>query len=686
MDYTQYHNEIMDYNTILALKEYAKMISIQEKEDMLTWLGKNMYLPVSMGRTGYYSISEYPYLKEFFENLKEDSGVTEQAWYKSAQSGLTTAMMAAQFYFCINDPCPQGIYMPSEVSMNAYRVGKFDAVLAVSPNISKMFGNRRSRDTIFSKKLASLHNGSTFEFHAMGSPNSTASSTISRAWADEVSRYDNFTEGNPLNLIRGRIRAIENAKLTIISTPTKTGSPIDIEFNKGDKRQYLCPCPKCGEKQTFEFERLIFDRKIRQAYEVDDVRMECIKCNYPINDKERIQMRYFGEWTPTQKSVENVRSYYSSEFITPQENLFTIIARKYINCFDKEAFGDEYKLNYKSYQDFHNICLARNYDNDEIILTDSTDYSRYRTIQVHNIKVGGEIKQKAIAFKRGIVPADVHTICIGIDTQNGSSTFKDYSNYFDKPRFELHYIGFSETNAYSIDYDVIHGGNNGVIDFTLLYSFKEELEEKILRSFKTLAPTAKNNFKTEIRPSMVFMDAFGSKIQTRGCIEFYLNKFSPKSSLQDTRIHLIKGGEARVKDYSFFKQMRTFADLSTAIDNHFGSTKRKQIEAQEHRDVLKSYIVHANRVKEEARYMVDRRDLTFASDYPDFYYEQLFSEKMLLNEKTKEIYFEKKHSKIRNEFLDTTVYALAAYELQKMTEQHKRLLIDIHENIRNQNK
>lgn len=669
MNYTEYHNEIIDFNTTLVLQEYVEMLKVKPKEDILTWLGKNLYLPVSIGKSSYYSISEYPYLAEFFYNIDAKNGIREQIWFKSAQIGLTLASTAAQLYFAINDPCPQGVYMPTLDSLDSYKTGKFDSILKDSPNINRHFGDRRSRDTKYSKKIAQLLNGATIEFHAMGTPNSTASSTIVRAWVDEASRFDNFSEGNPISLIRGRTSSFDEALVTILSTPTKTNSLIDIEFKKGDQRQYLCPCPKCGTAQIFEFERLIFDRNIREAHELKDVKMECIKCNYPIDDKERLSMRYHGVWTPTAPAVEGVRSYYAPQFLAPTRDIFTKIARGYVNCYVKDTYGKEYKLNYDELKSFYNITLAKNYDGDELFIGDTKDFSKYFTKRTYTItQKDGSKQEEVFNLKRGLVPEDVHTICIGIDTQKGHASIKDYTNYLEKPRFEIHYLGFSNTHVYSIDYDVLHGSNESCIDFLQIDTFAEDLTKKLLRKFKTVKKSPYNAFSEHLTASVVFMDVFGDIDQTRGCIDFYLNKFSAKSKLKALRMHLIKGGTAKKGEKSLTKLMRQFADLKNAIENQKGKLYMNALNQPKTIDVLKSYIVNTNNAKQRAMRLLQTGQLTFASDYPDSYFEQFFSEKMLINPKTEEVYFEKLYSGIRNEFLDTTVYGLAAYEIYSQSD------------------
>lgn len=90
------------------------------------------------------------------------------------------------------------------------------------------------------------------------------SSTIKKAFCDEIDEYpdDLDGQGDPIGMIEARQESFLMSGewfRAYISTPTiKGSSKIDNRFERGDQRYWHMPCPGCGDKFKFVFDRKFF--------------------------------------------------------------------------------------------------------------------------------------------------------------------------------------------------------------------------------------------------------------------------------------------------------------------------------------------------------------------------------------------------------------------------------------------
>lgn len=689
----EYIENLIRYSSLDTLSSLNSLLKIDYNKDILDFAKKNIKLPPSLARNEYYSIRDYPYLKEPFELMMKE-GTREIFFYKSTQSGVTIFMIICSLYFAINDPAPQAFYMPTLETINRLRVEKYNEIINHSYAIKQYFGNRRDKDNVFSKQLIRNILGTTINFSPMGTTNSIRSSTIKRAFADEISAYENSKEGDPIDLIRQRIRVVDGSTLVSGSTPTNTGSYIDKEWEKTDKRYYHVPCLKCGTYQTIDFERLIYNKKAKNAYEIKEVFLECLGCNRAIPESERREMLGTSpKWIPSKEAADGVFGFHITHLMTPQEDMFKRTVQAYVNINQFDEYTGEYKIDYQKKQVFYNNHITRNYDQAEELMFVNDDYSSIYSIVKGKSKDTGE--EVARYLKRGAVPPDVHTITVGIDVQHGEENNTNYADYTKKPRIEIHYLGISDSNIYSIDYDVIHGGNNGKISFLDIHTFKYELENKILRKFKTKPNkynalfSLKENGNVDLTtkevtlsPSIAMIDLGGTPSTSKGMIEFYISKFNKESPLYNTRIQFCRGmglverkNKLRIGD-NFdekikFKTSRKYSELVDMVYHNLGLSKEILLSDRRYSDILTVYQFNTNVLK---KYIFDKvrtepASFSVPSTYPKDLIAQLFSEKMV-QEKNNEITFQKIKSDVRNEFLDTSVYGIGGFFIRQATPEY----------------
>ena len=688
----QYVEKLVAYNSIITLMKENDKLKIENNNNIIEFLKNNIMLTSSLARNEYYSLDEYPYLVEPM-NCLTDEDTREIFFYKSTQSGLTLFMCVASIYFAVTDPSPQGFYLPTMVKINQFRTEKYNPIINASVSIKNYFGNKRSKDNVFSKDLITTNNGSVISFNAMGTVNSLSSSTLKRVFLDEIARFENTKEGDVVDLVRQRVRAVDGNKMIGASTPTHTGSYIDKEWKKTDQRYFNCPCIKCGKFQTLDFDRLVYNKKAKYSYEIEKVTLECLYCNFLIEEKRRKIMLHDGIWIPTKESLGHVRGYFIDHLMTPQENMFLETVRKYIDTRYFDEFSGKFKTNYDKLKSFYNTSITRNFDQSEEVMFKGDDYSElFTTIHGVSKETGEPIE---FLMKKGNLPPDVHTITIGIDIQKGKSNNIDLSNYLNKSRIEIHYVGFSDSHTYSLDYDVIHGGNNGTINFLDNLTFKDLLEEKILRKFKTkpnkLNKLYKLNDKNEpiieekninLQATIVMMDIGGELSQTKAMIDFYLSKFNIDSVLRNTRIHFVKGMGSvsrneklresdNLEEKKRFKTTKNYSLLKEAIYHNVGMIEERNLSGGRYSDILTVYLIYTNVVKHFIFNEIKKSppELTVPCNYPNELIGQLFSEKMVIASGN-EITYQKIKADARNEFLDTLTYAICGMDVVKASAEY----------------
>ena len=118
------------------------------------------------------------------------------------------------------------------------------------------------------------------------------------------------------------------------------------------------PCLKCGTYQTIDFDRLIYNKKAKNAYEIKEVFLECLGCNRAIPESERREMLGTDpKWIPSKESTDGVFGYHITHLMTPQDNMFKRTVQAYININQFDEHTGEYKIDYQKNKYFITTIL-----------------------------------------------------------------------------------------------------------------------------------------------------------------------------------------------------------------------------------------------------------------------------------------------------------------------------------------
>jgi len=189
---------------------------------------------------------------------------------------------------------PVAIVMPTERALNDWMSQKFDPMGASTPAVRDVLANRSNRagDNSASRKRFV---GGIFYAKTAGSTAELKSTSLRYAIADEVDEYDWTTlQGNPLELLEVRQKTFHDRKLFVVSSPTvKDASRIEEQFELGDQRRFMLPCPHCGERQHLVWGNMrwhaVKGRVSRAWY-------NCHECGAEIDEHQKPAMLAAGKW------------------------------------------------------------------------------------------------------------------------------------------------------------------------------------------------------------------------------------------------------------------------------------------------------------------------------------------------------------------------------------------------------
>lgn len=295
-----------------------------------------------------------PYVAEPLLMSMTDSGVNEIAIRKSAQTGFTTLLLASTAYYIKHDPCRVMIVQPTISALSEFNKEKLSVMLAGSPDMKRLVRDQTSRSGEGSTAVSKRFPGGSLKLAIANSARDLRSSTIRKAWCDEVNEYpvDLDGQGDPLGMVEARQESFLMSGdwfRGYISTPTILGgSRIDDLFDAGDQRYWNMPCPGCGEMFRFVFDRKYF--KFKDEFPHDPFyATPC--CGTTVEAHEKVALMKKGRWIADKPRPGAYPSYHfdalSSPFV-PWEK----IAERFTACND-----DPQKL-----KTFWNLTLGLAYD------------------------------------------------------------------------------------------------------------------------------------------------------------------------------------------------------------------------------------------------------------------------------------------------------------------------------------
>lgn len=260
------------------------------------WADTFRYLPrESSAKPGKYRSDFAPYQREPQESFNDPTvSATVLMW--ASQVGKTELMNNAVGYFIHADPSPILVVQPTTEMAESWSKERLAPTIRDTPVLAPLVKDPRSRDSGNTTAMKSFPGGNIAIVGA-NAPSGLAGRPRRVVCLDEIDRYPQSagTEGDPVSLAIRRTESFWNSVLILTSTPTVRGmSRIEKEYDQTDKRQWFCPCPRCGAFQTLKWSQVQWPKG-----KPDEAAYVCESCAAHLTDEERVQMVRAGEWRAT---------------------------------------------------------------------------------------------------------------------------------------------------------------------------------------------------------------------------------------------------------------------------------------------------------------------------------------------------------------------------------------------------
>lgn len=298
---------------------FSQAVKPRKATTVSQWAEQNRVLSSKgSGEPGRWNTSRTPYLREIMDSLSVTSPVQRVVMMFGAQLGKTEAGLNWIGYVIDHAPAPMLVVTPTIEVRKRWVRQRLDPMLNETPVLRTMVDARSKRDSGNSEDMKDFPGG-MLVIGGANSPASLASMPIRFVLCDEVDRFpwEVGQEGDPLGLIDERTKTFPRRKVCLVSTPTIKGqSRIEQEYLASDQREYLVPCPHCGERQALKWRHddgrygLIHD-------EISgDVFYACRECGARIDEHHKTAMLAAGQWV-AKHPERKTRGYHINGLYSP---------------------------------------------------------------------------------------------------------------------------------------------------------------------------------------------------------------------------------------------------------------------------------------------------------------------------------------------------------------------------------
>ncbi len=337
----------------------------------------NRYLPESVTSIpGFIRYAVNPFMREIVDCFDINSPVREVNLKKGVQITYSTVLESGALYFMGHIRTLPIMYMTADKELAQARIENNFLPMLNQSGLGHIIRSNDEGNTRKTGKTANhLQGEGGWVLYPFGANNANKMRSFSIAimLKDEIDAWPDLVGKGvcPDKESDGRLKGYwERRKIFRGSTPIRLGtSKIQKQFLRGDQRQYMVDCIKCGYSQALRWSTVNKETGVVGGFvwEIDEgtlvlesVRYLCQKCGHPHHehDKERLFSPDYGaKWVPTARPVEpGIRSYHLPAFYSPigMAPWYSLVS-DYLEAWDV----DEKKVkDIGKYQTFYNNVLA----------------------------------------------------------------------------------------------------------------------------------------------------------------------------------------------------------------------------------------------------------------------------------------------------------------------------------------
>lgn len=260
-----------------------------------------------------YRTADAPHQKEIQEAPLDPTVHTTVLIGASQVMGKTEIFNNVLGYHMDWAPRSAVVMYPQLDAAEKYSKKKFSPMVEATPSLAAILKPARSRDSGNTILVKDFLGGSVF-FVGANSPASLRGASGEILLGDEVDSNPPScgSEGDPLELLFKRGESFPKCVKMLASTPTIKGQSIIWEWwESSDQRYWFVPCPKCGARQILTWKQVVWPKGQPEKCE-----LLCSACSAALNDRQRLDMYFAGEWRPT-APFSGVRGYHLNGIYVP---------------------------------------------------------------------------------------------------------------------------------------------------------------------------------------------------------------------------------------------------------------------------------------------------------------------------------------------------------------------------------
>jgi phage terminase large subunit GpA-like protein len=249
---------------------------------------------------GRWRTARNPPLREPMDCFSSRSPVREAVLKFPIQMGKTECAVNVLGYTMAHHPGPVMVCLPGEVGRDKWVAQKLQPMIDETPAVRATLTSVASREASNTRTFKDFSGGQLYIEHA-GSPSRLKSTSVRLLMVDELDEFaTNLTGGDdPVQMLNGRTSAFPGTyKRLYISTPQIKGtSRTEYLWERSDQRRYHVPCPHCGEEQPMEWAALHW-AQYTAGQRARHAWLVCRECGAHIEEHQKTSMIEAGRWVP----------------------------------------------------------------------------------------------------------------------------------------------------------------------------------------------------------------------------------------------------------------------------------------------------------------------------------------------------------------------------------------------------
>ncbi len=386
--------------------------SLRPPPDLSTfdWSNQRRYVAQGASATpGKFNTEVTPYMELLYDML-DAPDVPVVVAQKSAQVAWTETINNKIGKHADVDPLGCIVMFAKDGAARSFEREKLVPMIEATPVLREKINTSRSKASGNTWDYKKASNGFFIKLVTSRSPASVKSTAASLLIVEEPDDADSNVsgQGNSIKLLEDRGDTFENSKIVFGGTPTIKGlSQVEAGYSKSDQRVYMVPCHECGESHELDFEYLLcrefddgYEHEVYGKLDPSTAYYACPKCGCTWDDWQK------------NRNVADAKEFHDKGWMARQRsNIPGFRFNALMSPFPGARFA---KLMAKKLEALHK--LAQGDDTDWIAFVNTRMGQPYE-FGNSNLDVDA-LKEKALDYQEGTVPAGGLILTAGIDVQH----------------------------------------------------------------------------------------------------------------------------------------------------------------------------------------------------------------------------------------------------------------------------